>query len=424
MDCFTFLDENNNSIDYLHCERDEQELCLKYVPEDSCGVLELGARYGTVTSTISHKLNHRPVLICVEPDQAVIDALRKNIERNNTKAFVIPHIVSGKPYGFINNGYESMTIPLPENLGPEYKMYSLPLESILHYCGISKIDTLVADCEGFLENFFDENPNLYNDLKVVIFEADCSHLCDYNKIRTNLSIHGFHEEVGGIQNVWLKSSRECTTNESTFEFFNEHNIKIDRFANEVHEQYLALKYVPEDSCGVLELGGRYGSVTCCISHKLNRRPVLISIEPDPRIFDVLYKNIKRNNAIAYISPYIISNKAHILVDDGSFEGYATYSEEYDEQKHPPNSKIISTSLESLLKKYNVSKIDTLVADCEGFLETFLDEHPNLYNELRVIIFEADAPHRCNYYKIRKNLFEHGFREEIHGHQNVWLKDIQ
>jgi len=216
--------------------------------------------------------------------------------------------------------------------------------------------------------------------------------------------------------------KESTTNVESFEFYNERGSKINHSYYEADEQRLCLKYVPEDSCGVLELGARYGSVTCCISHKLNRRPVLISVEPDPRVFDTLYKNIERNNAIAYISPCIISKKIHTLLDNGMCEGYATYSEEYDEQKHNPNTKIISISLESLLKKYNIPKIDTLVADCEGFLETFFDEHPNLYNDLRVVIFEADAPHRCNYDKIRKNLSEYGFREEVGGFQNVWLKD--
>ena len=63
----------------------------------------------------------------------------------------------------------------------------------------------------------------------------------------------------------------------------------------------------------------------------------------------------------------------------------------------------------------------LVADCEGFLERFLDENPSIYEEMRIIIFEADQPHKCNYNKIRNNLINYGFREVIKGHQNVWKK---
>jgi len=205
MDCFEFFNENNDTIPYLHSERDEQVLALKYVPEDSCGVLELGARYGTVTCTISHKINHRPVLICVEPDHNVIDALRKNIERNKAVANIIPHIISNKSYALVSNGYGSHAIAFPENLAPEYKIQSSSLQSVLEAFKIPKIDTLVADCEGFLEDFFDENPNLYTDLKVLIYEADGSDRCNYPKIEENLIAHGFRNEVKGFQNVWLKT---------------------------------------------------------------------------------------------------------------------------------------------------------------------------------------------------------------------------
>ena len=205
MDCFEFFNEKNETIDYLHCERQEQVLALKYVPEDSCGVLELGARYGTVTCTISHKINRRPVLICVEPDYQVFDVLRKNIERNNAVAHIIPYVISNKSYSLISCEYGSYVIPFPENLGPEYKLQSYSLQTILEATKIPKIDTLVADCEGFLEDFFDENPNLYTDLKVLIYEADGSDRCNYPKIEENLIAHGFRHEVKGFQNVWLKT---------------------------------------------------------------------------------------------------------------------------------------------------------------------------------------------------------------------------
>ena len=63
----------------------------------------------------------------------------------------------------------------------------------------------------------------------------------------------------------------------------------------------------------------------------------------------------------------------------------------------------------------------LVADCEGFLETFFDENPGFYSNLRMCIFEADYPEKCNYEKIRSKLTENGLREILIGHQNVYMR---
>ena len=71
--------------------------------------------------------------------------------------------------------------------------------------------------------------------------------------------------------------------------------------------------------------------------------------------------------------------------------------------------------------YNL-KFTALVADCEGFLEVFLDENPEFYNNLRILIFEKDYPCKCDYNKIINNLKEHNF-VEIYGKldQTVWKK---
>jgi hypothetical protein len=63
---------------------------------------------------------------------------------------------------------------------------------------------LIADCEGFLEQFFDENPELYAELETVIFEADYAEKCDYKKIENNLLKCGFNPIEQGFQNVWRK----------------------------------------------------------------------------------------------------------------------------------------------------------------------------------------------------------------------------
>ena len=69
-----------------------------------------------------------------------------------------------------------------------------------------QFNVLVADCEGFLERFFDENPNFYDTLRLFIFEADYTDKCNYRKIRDTLNEKGFTEILHGHQNVWIKTN--------------------------------------------------------------------------------------------------------------------------------------------------------------------------------------------------------------------------
>jgi len=85
-----------------------------------------------------------------------------------------------------------------------------------------------------------------------------------------------------------------------------------------------------------------------------------------------------------------------------------------------NTLIPSYSLNEIKQKYKLN-FNVLVADCEGFLELFFDENPDLYDNLRLIIFEADYPEKCNYDKIKKKLIEKKFNKILEGHQNVWIK---
>ena len=69
---------------------------------------------------------------------------------------------------------------------------------------IQHFNVLVADCEGFLCEFMKENPTLFSSLELVIFEADYPDKCDYDVVRQQLKDEGFHQVVGGFQNVWSK----------------------------------------------------------------------------------------------------------------------------------------------------------------------------------------------------------------------------
>jgi len=183
---------------------------------------------------------------------------------------------------------------------------------------------------------------------------------------------------------------------------------------EAEEQSLVKKYI-ESKDVVLELGARYGSVSCIINSKLSCKTNQVSVEPDNRVWDALERNKATNGCEFNIVKGFISSKKLGLTELNDSYGYGTTSVEQ------PESLIPSFTLEEIKKKYNL-EFNVLVADCEGFLETFFDENPDSYKKMRLIIFEADYPHKCNYDKVRKLLQEDGFTEILGGFQNVWKKD--
>ena len=196
---------------------------------------------------------------------------------------------------------------------------------------------------------------------------------------------------------------------------------VDLFGNKVDiqniekpEQDLVNEYILENDV-VLELGARYGSVSCIINSKLNNKKNQVVVEPDDRVWDALEKNKNSNNCEFNIVKGFISNKKLGLTNLNVYlGGYgATFIENND-------TTIPSYSLEEITNTFNLN-FNVLVADCEGFLEVFFDENPSLYDNLRLIIFEADYCEKCNYDKIKNKLIEKNFYKILEGHQNVWIK---
>ena len=204
---------------------------------------------------------------------------------------------------------------------------------------------------------------------------------------------------------------------STFErpedsvLHDENDILINTSLAEYPEQCLSHKYV-DPSSTVLELGARYGSVSCVINKKLHDKTKQVSVEPDSSVWAALERNIQTNGCSVNIHKGFVSKSPRELV----LMGYASRTV----PSKSTSTDNLSLSVEELQTKYNLT-FDTLVADCEGFLETLFDEHPFLYDQLHTVIFEADFPNKCNYPKIRDALKEHGFRAIINGFQNVYKK---
>ena len=189
--------------------------------------------------------------------------------------------------------------------------------------------------------------------------------------------------------------------------------KIDYMKIERTEQLLAFKYVRQNDT-VLELGARFGSVSCTVNKILNKKHNHVVVEPCCLVQEALSRNKIKNDCSFHIINGFISNKNLGLINQNKGKGYGTTF--IDDN----SSNIKIYNLKDIERKYDI-RFNVLIADCEGFLERFFDENPDFYKQLRLIIFEADYPEKCDYDKIRNMLIKYKFKKIIHGHQNVYMK---
>ena len=196
-----FVDENNKIINHYHMELEEQKICSHFI-ESSDIVLELGARYGTVSCTINKKLNYSSNQVSVEPDARVWEALETNKKNNECNFHIIKGFASKRKLNLTNlndyfGGYGATSIEDKKSKIPIYEFKALEARFKLNF------NTLVADCEGFLDVFL-QDPQIYKNFSKIIFEADYPSKCDYDKIYKNLSKNNFKKILKGHQNVFLK----------------------------------------------------------------------------------------------------------------------------------------------------------------------------------------------------------------------------
>lgn len=190
---------------------------------------------------------------------------------------------------------------------------------------------------------------------------------------------------------------------------------FDHTLVEIVEQIQANKYI-EANCVVLELGARYGTVSCTINKKLSYPLNQVVVEPDKRVWNFLEENMIANGCNFHIIKGFISNTTMDLTNKDNWKGYGTTSIK------SISSSIKSYTLDEVETMFDL-KFNTLVADCEGFLEQFFDENPQLYEQLFLVMFEKDYGHKCNYNKIKENLRLHRFEcieVSVDGHE-VWRR---
>jgi len=192
---FNILDELGNKINNLEFEVDEQRDALQYIdPTDI--VLELGARFGSVSIAIAYKQKNSGNLVVIEPDTTIIPALTKNKILNNSKFVIVNKYISNKNKKIIYGGYGTKLIKesFTDSLQISYTQFKKEYPF--------KFNVLVADCEGCLCDFIDIIGNDINNYNKILFEADQKDMCNYEKLIEKLKNIGFKEVSKRLDGIY------------------------------------------------------------------------------------------------------------------------------------------------------------------------------------------------------------------------------
>ena len=113
---------------------------------------------------------------------------------------------------------------------------------------------------------------------------------------------------------------------------------------------------------MLELGARYGTVSCTINKKLNNKKNQVSVEPDDRVWNALDVNKIKNACDFNIVKGFVTNKKLDLTNLG--EGMSAYGATFIENN---DTKIPSYSLDDLI---NIDLCKNLIQDLDWECKIF------------------------------------------------------
>lgn len=180
---------------------------------------------------------------------------------------------------------------------------------------------------------------------------------------------------------------------------------------EREEQIDVWKFIPKHA-NVLELGGRYGMVSCVINHKLENREAHVVVEPDLSVQRALLWNRDKHKCSFHVWPGILSKRQLYLYPKG-FSTYCT-----DISNHLP---VAYCSPSDLQVKTGIVRFSHLVADCEGGLLSFWKEFPEFFETLEGIYFEQDnnGLTKIDYTEFIQSLEASGFQCQKEGKRQFW-----
>lgn len=201
-----YYNEKGGKINTLVEEIDEQTDAANFIKEDDV-VLEVGARYGTVSNVINTILKNKKNHVAVEPDITVIDALKKNRDNHHCDYHIFNGYISNKKKKIVYANYGTTL----ENYNP---LLDAGKENTIEYLSYQdfkkkynlKFNVLVVDCEGCMQELIDDIGDDIKNYDKVFFEKDYPNKTNYKYIREILLENNFKIVKYGFRPVYIKDN--------------------------------------------------------------------------------------------------------------------------------------------------------------------------------------------------------------------------
>lgn len=170
---------------------------------------------------------------------------------------------------------------------------------------------------------------------------------------------------------------------------------------------------------VLEVGARFGTVSCTVNALLSDKQSQVSIEADKTVIEAFRKNRNSTNSKFHLIHGTLSSKPNKLIfaGHGIFGGTRRFRSV--QSLSDSDSDIPHVTYDEIRTRYFVP--DTLISDCEGAYVEFLEEFPEILDDVRMIFIEWDGGVRENVEKYKAILKAKGFREIKSGFHAVYRK---
>jgi FkbM family methyltransferase len=155
---------------------------------------------------------------------------------------------------------------------------------------------------------------------------------------------------------------------------------------EANSRLMAVKWIPKDAT-VLEVGARYGSVSCAISRLLANSGKLVSMDADEQVWDALQQNRENFKCNFHIAKGLLGKQ------DGKIFRHRYGTVASTEQSFAGNAAVTVPhfTVEDLESKYKLA-FDTANFDCEGCFAPVAKAFPGFLKQLKLLIVEVhDEP---------------------------------
>lgn len=203
-------DEKGHEINTSVIESEEQDQANEYIlPNDV--VLEIGARYGTVSSVIQKRLANRSNHVAVEPDPQILPSLYRNRHLNQDEYHVFEGVISAdkEKKNFILDDYGSR-VATCDDQDSTLTVASLTYQEFLKKYPL-RFNVLIADCEGCFQDVLTTIGEDIHQYRLILVEEDQRHMCDYTHTHAHLLAHGFQLIKDGFHRVYIKEPPRQTS---------------------------------------------------------------------------------------------------------------------------------------------------------------------------------------------------------------------